>query len=137
MLMSEKPSSVCHHGARGQPSTLAATKIAPPSAGAAAWSWSQARVATSSSQASAWSRIRSACSMAAGWVPGVRPSGSSAVAEAAVGVAVGEHGGAHRLGVAAAEEALEAAAVEDAAAGREELLGVIDIGHASIEPMPS
>ena len=37
-------------------------------------------------------RIRSACSVAAGWVPGARPSGSRAVAEAAVGVAVGGDG---------------------------------------------
>ena len=129
MLMREKPSCGCHQGACGHPSTLAATKTAPPSGGAVAWSWSHAPAARSSSQASAWSRMRSACSVAAGWLRGVRPSGSSAVAEAAVGVAVGGDGGADRRGVAAAEQPLEAAEVEDAAVGREELLGVIEIGH--------
>ena len=49
--------------------------------------------------------------------------GLEPVAEAAVGVAVGGDGVAHGRGVAAAEEPLEAAAVEDAALGREEVLG--------------
>ena len=56
--------------------------------------------------------------------------GLEPVAEAAVGVAVGGDGVAHGRGVAAAEQPLEAAAVEDAALGREELLGEIEIGHA-------
>ena len=58
------------------------------------------------------------------------------MAEAAVGVAVGGDGVADGPRVAAEEQALEAATVEDAAAGREELVGGVERGHPAIEPRP-
>ena len=75
----EWPSSGTHQGACGHPARVGSTKAAPPSAGAAAAvSQSQVPRTRSSSQASASSRTRKAISVAAGWLPGARQSGSSA-----------------------------------------------------------
>ena len=73
-----RPSCGCHHGACGQPSTLGSTDAAPPSAGAVRSSQSQAPAARPASQASASCSVCSARATAAGWLAGVRPSGSSA-----------------------------------------------------------
>ena len=60
------PCSGTHQGACGQPATVSSTKVAPPPAAALRWSQSHAPPISSPSQASASSRMRTACSVAAG-----------------------------------------------------------------------
>ena len=109
-----------------------ATKVAPPSGGA---------VASSQSHAPATSALVPCVGLVedpqrlldrGGLAVGRAAVRLERLAEAAVGVAVGGDGGADGLGVAAEAEPLEAAQVEDAGAGREEMVGCVEIWHARI-----
>ena len=71
-------SGATHQGACGPCDRVGKTNVAPPSAGATVASQSIAARTSGSSHASARSMIRSAISTAAGWLAGVRRSGSSA-----------------------------------------------------------
>ena len=76
--MTEAPGWTSHHGARGQPSIDGSTNTVPPSGGSVRSSQSHARVTSASSQAPASSSVRRANDTVAGWLPGLRQSGSSA-----------------------------------------------------------
>ena len=137
VLISEKPSAGCHHGACGQPSTLCVDEDGAALGGRGGLELVAGAAGELLVPGVGLVEDPQRLLGGGGLGAGRAAVGLEPVAEAAVGVAVGGDGVAHGRGVAAAEQALEAAAVEDAALGREELLGVIEIGHALIQPAPS
>ena len=126
-------SIVSNHGARGQSLAAGSTNGTPPSGFVTVCSQSSAPVASELSPAPTSCRISSAWVTHAGWLVG-RAQVRLEVADPTVVVAIGGERAEHVVGRAVTFEEGEAAAVDQASVGGDELGGGSDIGHATSVP---